>query len=206
MSAPSVHPSPRARGVAVVGVAVVLDRVGVVVRPDAAQPWRPGMRLLADPVIVGRHGDQVARWVADAVLAVRLAAIAATSPAGVPRVGVPRPLPGGWFEWHPLITGALLATPGLEVELVGPRWVDRARQRRLIAADTADPSRPDPMGDPQGFARWRDQHPLWSQGYPAELVGPREQSGAGMRGVLRTAWDVAGAAGLRLGERDGEAA
>jgi len=164
------------------------------------------MRLPADPVIVGRHGDQVARWVADAVLAVRLAAIAAATLGGVPRVAVPRPLPGGWFEWHPLITGALLATPGLAVDLVAPRWVDQARQRRLAAADAADRSRPDPKGDPQGFTRWRAGHPLWSQGYPAELVGAREQSGAGMRGVLRQAWDVAGAAGLRLAERGGEAA
>jgi hypothetical protein len=206
MSAPSVHTPPRARGLAVVGVHTVSDRVGVVVRPHAAQPWRPGRRLPADPVIVTRHGGDVARWIRDAVLAVRLAVIAATTPGGVPPVAAPRPLAGGFFEWHPLICGALLATPGLDVELVAPRWVNQACQRRLAAADAADATRPDPRRDPQGFTRWRGQHPLWAQGYPPELIGPREQTGAGMRQVLRAAWDVAGGAGLRLAEQGGAAA
>jgi hypothetical protein len=208
VSVPTAPTAPGAHGLAVVGVATVLDRVGVVVRPDAAQPWRPGgRRLPADPVIVTRQGADVARWVHDSILAVRLAVTAATAPGGLaPVAAAPRPLGGGFFEWHPLITGGLLATPGLGVELVAPRWVNQACQQRLAAADATDPSRPDPRRDPEGFTRWRNQHPLWSHGYPPELIGPREQSGAGMRQVLRAAWDVAGGAGLRLAARGGEAA
>jgi hypothetical protein len=178
--------APGARGVAVVGVATLADRVGVVVRPDAAQPWRPGRRLPVEPVMVARRGGDVAGWVTEVVLAVRLAVIAATTPSGVPPVAVPRPLAGGFFEWHPLIAGALLATPGLRVELVAPRWVGRACKQRLAAGDPADPP--------------------WARGYPPELIGRRERAGAGMRQAARAAWDVAGAAGLRLAARGGEAA
>ncbi len=186
-------------GPVVVGVATVADRVGVVVRADAAAPWRPGARLLADPVVVTRQGADVGRWVTDSVQAVRLAVVAAASPSGLPPVAAPRPLAGGFFEWHPLITGGLLATPDLGVELVAPRWVDLARQRRLATA--TDPTRPDPQRDPEGFTRWRGTHPQWRCGFPPELIGPREQSGGGVRQVLRAAWDVAGGAGLRLAER-----
>ncbi len=199
--------APSTAGRAVVGVTAFADRVGVVVRANAASPYgHQGGRLAAAPVVVIRQGADVARWVRDAVLAVRLAVIAATAPERVPPVAVPRPLAGGNFQWHPLICGALLATPGLEVALVAPRWVNQACQQRLAAADAADPFRSDPRRDPEGFTRWRGRHPLWSQGYPPELVGPREQSGAGVRLVLRAAWDVAGAAGLRLAARGGAVA
>jgi hypothetical protein len=46
----------------------------------------------------------------------------------------------------------------------------------------------------------------WRRGYPAELLGPQEQSGGGVRLVLRLAWDVAGAAGLRLAAQGGAVA
>lgn len=162
MSPATVHP-PGPRGLVVVGVTTVADRVGVVARPDAAQPWRPGMRLPAPPVIVARHGDDVARWVQEAVLAVRLACITATTPQGTPPVAVPRPLPGGYFVWHPMITGALLVPGGPRVVLVEARWVERA-----------------------GRQLWRCRHQHASAGQARACA---EQETAGARG--ERAWPAA---------------
>jgi hypothetical protein len=63
-------------------------------------------------------------------------------------------------------------------------------------------------GDPRdrrAHAEWRRSR-AWRRGYPPELLGPREHTGTGARQVLRAAWDVAGAAGLRLAAQGGAVA
>jgi hypothetical protein len=184
----------------VVGVHTVYDRVGVLVRARPAEP-HPASGLLAAPVIVARSGAEAAGWVTGAVTAVRLAMMAARSLGYTPRVALRRPVAGGNWAWDALVCGALLASVNpAELVQVGGRQLNAAIVQREAAADPASPP-PDP-GDHGEW--WRSQ--AWRRGYPAELIGPREHSGAGVRGVLRAAWDVAGAAGLRLATRGGAAA
>jgi hypothetical protein len=190
-------------GLAVVGVHTIYDRVGVLVRARPAQPCPPS-RLLAPPVMVTRTGSDAAGWITDTVTAVRLAVMAARSLGYTPRVALRRPVPGGNWSWDALICGAVLASidPG-ELVLVSGGQVYAARCQREAAADQASPP-PDPGDRPAHDEWWRCL--AWRRGYPSELIGPREHSGTGVRLVLRVAWDVAGAAGLCLASRGGEAA
>jgi hypothetical protein len=200
VTVPTVPASPAARDLAVVGVHTVYDRVGVLVRARPAEP-HPASGLLAAPVIVARSDVEAAGWVTGAVTAVRLASMAARSLGYTPRVALRAPVAGGNWSWDALVCGALLASVDpAELVQVGGRQLNAAIVQREAAADRASPP-PDP-GDHDEW--WRSQ--AWRRGYPAELIGPREHSGAGVRGVLRAAWDVAGAAGLRLATRGGEAA
>jgi hypothetical protein len=194
---------PATPSLAVMGVHAIYDRVGVLVRAQPAQPCPPS-RLLAPPVMVTRTGSDAAGWITDTVTAVRLAAMAARSLGYAPRVALRRPVPGGNWSWDALVTGAVLASidPAALV-LVSGRQLNAAIVQREAAADQGSPP-PDP-GDRHAHDEWwRSQ--AWRRGYPAELLGPREHSGTGVRLVLRLAWDVAGAAGLRLAQRGGEAA
>jgi hypothetical protein len=195
--------SPDGRGLAVVGVHTVYDRVGVLVRALPAKPHPPS-ELLAPPVMVARQGIEAAGWVTSAVTAVRLAAMAARSLGFTPRVAVRRPVAGRDWSWDALICGALLASvDSAELVLVGGRLLNAAILKREAAADKASPP-PDPR-DRRSFDQWRRSQ-AWRRGYPAELLGPQEQSGGGVRLVLRLAWDVAGAAGLRLAAQGGAVA
>jgi len=202
VSAATVRTAPTGRGLAVVGVHTVSDRVGVLVRARPVELY-PVSGLLAAPVMVARTGTEVAGWVTDAVTAVRLAMMAARSLGWVPRVALRRPVPGGNWSWDSLVTGALLAGVDQgELVLVGGRLLNAAIVQREAAADRASP--PPDRRDRRAYdGWWRSQ--AWRRGYPAELLGPREHSGTGVRLVLRLAWDVAGAAGLRLAARGGVA-
>jgi hypothetical protein len=192
-----------ARGVAAVGVHTISDRVGVVVRARPAEP-HPASGLLAAPVMVARAGTEAAGWVINAVAAVRLATMAARSLGYAPRVAVRRPVAGGNWSWDTLVCGALLASVDqAELIQVGGRLLTAAIVQREAAADQASPP-PDPR-DHRAFDEWRRSR-AWRRGYPAELLGPQEQTGAGVRLVLRQAWDVAGAAGLRLAGQGGAVA
>jgi hypothetical protein len=119
-------------------------------------------------------------------------------------VALRRPVPGGNWAWDTLVCGAVLASidPAALV-LVSGGQLNAAIVQRETAADQASPP-PDPRDHPAHEQWWRSK--AWRRGYPAELIGPHEHSGTGVRLVLRVAWDVAGAAGLRLAARDGEAA
>jgi hypothetical protein len=194
---------PATPGLAVVGVHTIYDRVGVLVRTRPAEPHPPS-RLLAPPVMVARTGADAAGWITDTVTAVRLAMMAARSLGWAPRVALRRPVPGGNWSWDALVTGALLASvdPAVLV-LVSGGQVNAAIVQREAAADQASPP-PDRRDRRADAEWWRSQ--AWRRGYPAELLGPRERSGTGVRQVLRQAWDVAGAAGLCLATRGGAAA
>jgi hypothetical protein len=202
VSAPTRPTTPGAHGVAAVGVHASSDRVGVLVRARPAEPHPPS-GLLAAPVTVTRQGTEPAGWVTSAVTAVRLATMAARSLGYAPRVAVRRPVAGGNWSWDALITGGLLASVDpAELVLVGGRLLDAAILKRQAAADQASPP-PDPR-DRRAYDEWRSR--AWRRGYPAELLGPQEQTGAGVRLVLRLAWDVAGAAGLGLAGQGGAVA
>jgi hypothetical protein len=194
---------PATPSLAVVGVHAIYDRVGVLVRARPAQPCPPS-RLLAPPVMVTRTGADAAGWITDTVTAVRLATMAARSLGYTPKVAVHRPVPGGNWAWDTLITGAVLASidPAALV-LVAGRQLNAAIVQREAAADRVSP--PPERRDRHAHDEWW-RSLAWRRGYPAELIGPREHSGTGVRQVLRLAWDVAGAAGLRLAQRGGEAA
>ncbi|HEY5990500.1 MAG TPA: hypothetical protein VIV12_29535 [Streptosporangiaceae bacterium] len=203
MSAPTVPTSPAGRGLAVVGVHTVYERVGVLVRARPAEP-HPASGLLAPPVMVTRTGSEAAGWVTSAVTAVRLASMAARSLGYAPRVAVRRPVAGGNWSWAALVTGALLADiDAAALVLVGGRQLTAAIVQREAAANQASPP-PDPRDRRSYDEWWRSQ--AWRRGYPAELLGPQEQAGRGVRQVLRLAWDVAGAAGLRLAAQGGAVA
>jgi hypothetical protein len=204
MSAPaSCVIGPAAPGLAVVGVHTVYDRVGVLGRTLPAQPCPPS-GLLAAPVMVARSGSDAAGWITDTVTAVRLAAMAARSLGYTPRVALRRPVPGGNWAWDTLVSGAVLASidPAALV-LVSGRQLNAAIIKREATAVQVSPP-PERRDRCAHEEWWRSQ--AWRRGYPAELIGPREQTGTGVRLVLRLAWDVAGAAGLRLAARGGEAA
>jgi hypothetical protein len=195
---------PARPALVVVGVHAIYDRVGVLVRARPAQPHPPS-RLLAPPVMVTRTGADAAGWITDTTTAVRLAMIAARSLGYAPKVALRRPLPGGNWAWDALVTGALLASidPTALVQ-VDPGQLSAAISKRQAAADQASPP-PDREHDWRAHDEWR-RSLVWRRGYPAELIGPQERSGRGARQVLRLAWDVAGAAGLRLAAQGGEAA
>ena len=194
---------PATPGLAVVGVHTIYDRVGVLVRARPAEPYPPS-RLLAAPVMVARTGSEAAGWICDTVTAVRLAMMAARSLGWAPRVALRRPVPGGNWSWDALVCGALLASIGpAALVLVSGRQLNAAIVQREAAADQASP--PPERRDHGAYEEWWRSR-AWRRGYPAELIGPREHTGTGVRLVLRAAWDVAGAAGLRLATRGGEAA
>jgi hypothetical protein len=204
VSTPTRPTTPGARGVAAVGVHTVSDRVGVVVRARPAEPHPPSA-LLAPPVMVTRQGTDAPGWVTSAVTAVRLATMAARALGYAPRVAVRRPVAGGNWSWDALICGALLASVDqAELVLVGGRSLNAAIVQREAAADQASPP-PDRHRDRRAYQEWWRSR-AWRRGYPAELLGRHEQSGGGVRLVLRLAWDVAGAAGLWLAERGGAVA
>jgi hypothetical protein len=201
VSTPTRPTSPGARGLAVVGVRTISDRVGVLVRAPA-EPHPPS-GLLAPPVMVTRQGTEAPGWVTSAVTAVRLATMAARSLGYAPKVAVRRPVTGGNWSWDTLITGALLASVDpAELVQVGGRQLTAAIVQREAVTDQASPP-PDPR-DRRSHDEWRSQ--AWRRGYPAELIGPQERAGRGARLVLRLAWDVAGAAGLRLAAQGGAVA
>jgi hypothetical protein len=203
VSAPTRPTSPGAPGVAAVGVHTISDRVGVLLRARPAEPHPPS-GLLAAPVMVTRTGTEPAGWVTSAVTAVRLATMTARSLGYAPRVAVRRPVASGNWSWDTLICGALLASVDpAELVQVGSRQLNAAILQREAAADQASPP-PDPR-DRRSFDQWRRSQ-AWRRGYPAELIGPQEQTGGGVRLVLRQAWDVAGAAGLRLAAQGGAVA
>jgi hypothetical protein len=149
--------------------------------------------------MVTRTGADAAGWITDTVTAVRLAVMAARSLGYTPHVTLCRPVPGGNWSWDTLIAGGLLASidPGALV-LVSGRQVNAAILAREAAADQASP--PPERHDRRAYEEWQRSQ-AWRRGYPRELMGPRERTGTGLRQVLRLAWDVAGAAGLRLAER-----
>lgn len=204
MSAPAPRViRPATPSLAVVGVHAIYDRVGVLVRARPAEPCPPS-GLLAPPVMVARTGADAAGWITDTVTAVRLAAMAARSLGYTPTVALRRPVPGGNWAWDTLITGAVLASidPAALV-LVSGRQLNAAIVQRETAVDRVSP--PPERRDRHAYDEWW-RSKAWRRGYPAELIGPREHSGTGVRLVLRQAWDVAGAAGLHLAQRGGEAA
>jgi hypothetical protein len=202
VSASTIPSTPGAHGVAMVGVHTVYDHVGVLVRTRPAQP-HPASGLLAAPVMVARTGTEAAGWITNTVTAVRLAMMAARALGYAPRVALRRPVAGGNWSWEALVTGGLLASINpSELVLVSGGQLNAAIVQREAAADKASPP-PDPRDRP-AWDQWRSL--AWRRGYPAELIGPQERSGRGMRLVLRLAWDVAGAAGLRLAGRGGAVA